>query len=129
MNKVKKILTLLFAGVSMTLGVAASSVSAIKDTNDAVTRNVFEADADGIALQFSRCEAHNRVLIADARIIQIDGLRAVIDGQLVKAFRVGAGAVGRIDDADVHVLHAKVTVNGSFGLGEEGGGKQSDKQG
>ena len=35
-------------------------------------------------------------------------------------FGVGAGAVWRIHDADVHVFHAEVAVDGSFGLGKEG---------
>ena len=79
-----------------------------------------ETDIDGIALQLSWREAHHRILIADAGIIKVDGLRAVEKRQFVMPFGIGAGAVGRVHDADVHVLHAEVAVNGGFGLGKEG---------
>ncbi|KWW26202.1 MAG: hypothetical protein F082_23 [bacterium F082] len=43
-------------------------------------------------------------------------------------FGIGAGAVLRIDDADVHVLHAEVAEDGGFSLGEEGRSKEKQKQ-
>ena len=78
-----------------------------------------ETDVDGIALQLLWREAHHRVLIADAGIIQVDGLRAVEKRQFVMPFGIGTGAILRIHDADVHVLHAKVAVDGGLGLGEK----------
>ena len=78
-----------------------------------------ETDIDGIALQPSWREAHHRILISDARIIKVDGLRAVEKRQIVMPFSIGAGAVRRVNDADVHILHAEVAVNGGLGLCEK----------
>ena len=44
------------------------------------------------------------------------------------SFGIAAGAVRRVHDADVHVLHAEVAENGGFGLGEEGRSKEKQKQ-
>jgi hypothetical protein len=44
------------------------------------------------------------------------------------AFGIGAGAVLRVRDADVHVLNAEVAENGGFGLGKKGGSEEKQKQ-
>ena len=76
-----------------------------------------ETDIDGIALQLPRGEAHHRVLIADTGIMQVDSFCMVVDGQFIMSFGVGAGAVWRIDDADVHITYTEVTVDHGFVLG------------
>ena len=75
-----------------------------------------ETDVEGILLQLFRHEAHDGVLIADTGIIQVNLLGVVIDGQRVTSFSIAAGAVGSVEHADVHILHAEVAINHGFGL-------------
>ena len=62
-------------------------------------------------------QLHDGILISDAGKTKVDRLISLIKRKFVIAFGIAAGAVLRVEYADVHVFHAEVAIDyGGLGI-------------